>query len=165
MIKNIEQAPGYNVDDEGNIYSAKTGKVMKASILSGGSHRVVLVIDGLRKTRMVHRLVAKAFIANSENKPQVDHRDGDKSNNRASNLRWCTDEENQEYRMLQGNEGGHTGSKWKTIKWGDEVFCSLGSLARHIAEIRGSKVDTVHKALKATNYGKKKLYGKLCEQV
>lgn len=50
-----------------------------------------------RKKQYVHRLVARAFIENSDNKPQVNHKDGNKSNNHLSNLEWVTASENGQH--------------------------------------------------------------------
>lgn len=60
----------------------------------GGYTVVTLNKDGHKITKLVHRLVAKAFIPNPENKPQVDHVDGSRNNNVVTNLRWVTNAEN-----------------------------------------------------------------------
>lgn len=54
--------------------------------------------EGKRKHFKIHRLVAQAFIPNPENKPQINHIDGNKQNNSITNLEWVTDAENKEHR-------------------------------------------------------------------
>lgn len=58
---------------------------------------VCLTYHGKHKHFAVHRLVAQAFLPNPENKPEVNHKDGDTKNNHKRNLEWCTRTENQQH--------------------------------------------------------------------
>ena len=61
---------------------------------SNGYYTICLSKNGVITTHTVHRLVASTFIPNPLGKPQIDHIDGNKTNNNANNLRWCTNTEN-----------------------------------------------------------------------
>ena len=69
-------------------------KILKPEIIKGGYLRVVLMKDSKYKHFSVHRIVAQLFIPNPENKPEVNHKDGNKQNNFVENLEWVTSKEN-----------------------------------------------------------------------
>ena len=67
-----------------------------------GYKRVCLCKDGKEKRIKVHRLVAQAFIPNPDNKPIINHKDGNKINNSVENLEWCTYKENAQHAIKTG---------------------------------------------------------------
>lgn len=78
------------------------GKVLKLCNDSDGYKIIGLSKNKLRKTYKVHRLVANAFIENTLNKPQVNHINGVKYDNRIDNLEWATNKENMVHAFLIG---------------------------------------------------------------
>jgi hypothetical protein len=85
------------------------GKLINFYITRKGYHRTSL--NG--KKHLVHRLVADAFIPKVEGKPQVNHINGIKGDNRVENLEWCTNAENQAHAWNTGLTKGKTG--WRKI--------------------------------------------------
>ena len=93
----------YEVSNFGRIRHFKTKHVVKLEKEERGYCRLSLKIHGVKKHFAIHRLVAIAFIPNPENKPQVDHIDCNKENNRVDNLRWVTNQENSDARKENKN--------------------------------------------------------------
>ena len=86
-------------------------KILITSCGSDGYCQVGLTKKNIRKMYKAHRLVAEAFIPNPENKPQINHIDGDKTNNVMKNLEWVTREENMQHAYKIGLTKGHKGHK------------------------------------------------------
>lgn len=87
----------YYISSLGDVYSTRRKQNMKTRITNKGYERVGLFKNGIQKGYSVHRLVAKEFVANKHNKPQVNHIDENKLNNNYTNLEWCTPRENSNH--------------------------------------------------------------------
>ena len=136
--KDIENYEGlYQVSDLGRVKSLERDvyysngavhhieeKILVPILDRGGYSYIHLYKNGKMKREYVHRLVATAFIPNSENKPQVNHRDEVKTNNVVENLEWCTASYNALYgtkieRMLQNRRSYKLGNNPQA----KSVFC------------------------------------------
>lgn len=92
------------VSNEGRVRSLLTGtpRVLKTQVDNNGYHRIRVTIERVKMSYKVHREVAKAFIDNPNNLPQVNHKDGNKDNNSVSNLEWVTNKENAHHAIASG---------------------------------------------------------------
>ena len=101
---NIECTPinsfeDYMVDKYGNIYG-KNGNKLKYTTSEKGYNTVRLYQNSKVAKKRVHRIVAEAFIPNLDNLPEVNHIDGNKTNNNVNNLEWC----NRQYNMRHATD-------------------------------------------------------------
>lgn len=94
----------YTINDKGEIFSDNSGKMLSRN-KPGTTYQIInfMTIDGKKQTFRVHRLVMMAFkpIENTE-KFEVNHIDGDKTNNSLDNLEWCSSKENQKHAFKTG---------------------------------------------------------------
>lgn len=98
----------YIIREDGKIFGTRTrgrGKYrqeIKQRLNKDGYKCITVGVNGNRKTERVHRLVAKAFIPNPDNLPEVNHKDFNRANNCVSNLEWCTHNQNIQYTINAG---------------------------------------------------------------
>lgn len=106
----IEEYPDYLISSYGRCLSLKgiNPRILKPQIDTNGYHIVTLYKDSKAKTVRIARLVAAAFIPNPENKPQINHIDGNKNNNQVTNLEWVTGSENNKHANKTGLANGAT---------------------------------------------------------
>lgn len=107
----------------GGFYRRRNGKLLSQAIRN--KHNAIYYVVGLykegkSKMKLVQCLVAKAFVPNPENKPQVNHIDGNKLNNHKTNLEWNTAKENKHHSMYVLNSYSH-GENHPDAKINDDI--------------------------------------------
>jgi hypothetical protein len=110
---------GYRILNDGRIIGRKNC-FLKIHVGTCGYYQLNTRDNYKQKTYLVHRLVAMAFIPNPNNLLEVNHKDGNKLNNRSDNLEWCTRSENIIHGFKNGlitkSMTGRTGKKhWRSI--------------------------------------------------
>lgn len=139
--------------NNGNIQHKKE-RILKPHKQKGGHLLVVLCKNGKVYPRLVHRLVAIAFLPNEENKPIVDHKDTDPANNRVDNLKWVTQKENCLNPITRiHNSESKKGHKGYLTHHSEETKKKLSDLhkGKKLSEEHRKKISEAHKGLSYSN--------------
>ena len=153
----------FRVSNTGSIFSKRTNKYLKLIVSKTGYHIFTTKFNG-RKSKSycfkVHRLVAEAFISNPENKPVVNHKDGNKINNKIINLEWATHSENSQHAIDTKLQIPTKGEARYNAILTDEDVRNIKKLyipkifgKRKIAKVLGLKVGLVDGVLHSNGWG------------
>jgi hypothetical protein len=146
--KKIDGYDNYYVSINGEIRNDTTERILKPNKVKG-YYFVGLSKNGKKKFHSVHRLVALAFVPLEPGKDYVDHRDGDRTNNSLTNLRWVTNQQNTQNQSLsKNNTSGYKGvcfnrGKWKACIMVDGKHINLGDFEKieEAAAVRAARAN------------------------
>lgn len=166
--------PNYSVSNMGRIRARcwiakrfahsyiRGGHFLCNSVNKQGYVRVTLyAFDGKRTSKMlpIHRLVASAFIENTERKQFVNHINGIKGDNRVDNLEWCSRKENQQHAVLNGFYKPRKGEKCHYAKLSDGDVVEIKQLrycfntsSRELAKKYKVSVTTINRIFSKSNW-------------
>lgn len=169
IIKNINGVDStYFAREDGEIISKKNGSeiILKGGVVSG-YRSYSLMSDRKVKQMAGHRIIAETFIDNKENKPQVNHKDGNKKNNAVSNLEWVTGSENLKHAVKAGLvviSKNHLQTMWKNAGKAHAIFTNVDAQniraiynsisapsCRKIAKAYGCSKSTIQRIVNGTN--------------
>ena len=101
-MKLVNGYENYLISKSGLVYSIKAKKLLKPTIDKKGYYKVALYNEQGKLSISLHRLVALNYIENPDNKPQINHINGIKSDNKVTNLEWVTNKENTLHAIKNG---------------------------------------------------------------
>lgn len=165
--KRIEGFSRYRVSDKGRVLNVWTDKILKINTKPKYSQVGLVNDEGITKCLLVHRLVAQAFIPNPDNKPTVNHKNGDKHDNDVDNLEWATQQENVNHAFETGLKNfGNTprGSKHGTAKLTDIDIMYIrkrvanGESQNSLAKEYQLTIGAVNQIIQGTTWGHLPIY-------
>ena len=155
MFLPIKNYDNYCVSNFGNIKNLKTNRILKSRNHNQGYKLISLSKNGKVKTFTVHRLVAKAFLENPDNKPMIDHIDENKTNNNVKNLRWRTVAENGCNRgRTKNNTSGYKGVCFDKPANKYKAYININGRLKHLGYF-----ETAEEASKAYDAKAKEIHG------
>ena len=125
----------YQISNLGRVKSIRKNIILRCSNTTTGYKKIELCVNGKVKTFKVHRLVGFAFIPNPENKPNINHKDGNPINNYIENLEWCTQREN----VIHGYATGLTPKQYIPKDIIEDMYYSQRLSICKISKILGIK--------------------------
>lgn len=148
----------YLVSNQGRVITKKTGLSRKFRKTQDGYYDVGLWGQGKNKTVRVHRLIAEAFIPNPEGLKVINHIDGEKTNNHATNLEWSTVRDNTRHSYLNGLQKSLKGVNHGRSKFTSEQIVQVCELLdketpqKEIAEETGVSKRTIESISAGVNW-------------
>lgn len=141
--KDLAQCNKYECSNTGKIRDKQTKKILNGSVNNKGYIRYDLCLNGKRFVVHGHKAVTETFIPNIENKPFINHIDGNKTNNNVNNLEWCTAKENTEHaiKTLNKPQGGE--NKKQIICLTTGIIYSSAYEAERLLNIPNSMINRV----------------------
>ena len=156
QVRSLDRQEWLHNRHENPYLRKRKGKILSQHMSNVGYMQVALYINGKMYAPLVHRLVAKAFIDNPNNFPEVNHEDGNKLNNSIENLNWCTRTENSLHstKVLNKNKGENSGMSLLTE---EQVLNILSQLDLGVSQTKlGEQFNvtnhTIHKIYKRKNW-------------
>jgi len=144
--KDVKDYEGlYQVSDLGNVKSTRNNKILTPAKAKNGYLRLCFSVKNKHKNISLHRLVAETFIENLNNKPQVNHINGIKTDNRVENLEWNTCKENINHAISMGiiNVKGENNSYSKITKKQSEEIRKSGKTLKELGIIYNVHLSTI----------------------
>lgn len=157
----IPGTQSYYITKKGLVRSDINGRIKYLSKWSDakGYIRVKITINNKATSVSVHRLVALTFLPNPENKPQVNHKNGIKTDNQVDNLEWCTCAENIKHAWRLGLNLATKGENHPTSKLNENKVYAIRVLyalnkatLKELAEIFNVHKSTIHSIVKNKNW-------------
>lgn len=146
-MKDIKGYEGiYKASKEGKIFSCpkdkgrwKKSRFLKPWLIGNGYEMVMLYKNGKAKKFLVHRLIAQTFIPNKNNQPEVDHKNGNRLDNRSCNLEWVSSHKN------------------KLRAWDLHLYDNLVGSKHHLSKLNESDIAQIREMVNVQGITQKKI--------